>query len=68
MLQESDAYQLPAPEGLVTAPITEWLTTATQVHLSDVFLEDGHVVRAVWPALALEYLREGGIVLPRRAS
>lgn len=40
----TNPYDLPAPSGLVTAPITEWMTEATGVFMSDVMMPDGHGV------------------------
>jgi hypothetical protein len=67
-LADGDPYGLPAPRRGETAPITLWLSQATQIHLSDVLMPEGHTVRALDPELAAIYARGGGVVLPRRPS
>lgn len=54
------------PDPGATAPITEWLTDQTRIHMSDVLMPDGHTVRALDPETTIMYLNKGGICLPRR--
>lgn len=56
------------PDPGATAPVTEWLSDQTSIHMSDVLMPDGHTIRALDPETTVMYLRRGGICLPRRAA
>ena len=51
-----------------TAPVTFWMRDNADFHAVDVSMPDGHVIRAVTPALAESYAERGGVILPDPAN
>ena len=52
---------------MMTSPLTAAASRISGIHLSDVLLPGGEIVRAVAPTKTIQYLGRGGIVLPRPA-